>query len=168
VQSRDRGQQLAFQTIFRNESVDQAQGLLRNIRCSGEQDNWRLRPESSYFDGNLLPVHFGHKVVNNYNVNRVERGQFQSLATTRSGQNGIPEALKERSLAFEHVLVVVNAEKYPSFEARIRRWGHGSPSTTSIFNTWTQETVQNRSKQKLFCTTVCRSPSFTSCGLAVE
>src|ERR1019366_473545 len=53
---------------------------------------------------------------------------FQSLATTGSGQNGIPEALKERFLAFQHVLVIVDAKKYCWFEFRISRWGHGSPS----------------------------------------
>jgi len=66
------GQQLAGQTIFGYEGVDQIQRQLWNILRFGEQDDWCLWPEPPHFLGDLLPVHPGHEVVKNYNVNRMD------------------------------------------------------------------------------------------------
>jgi len=76
MQVRDRRQQVTSQTILSDKSVNQIQCVLRNIRSCGEQDDGSPRRESPHFDGKLLPVHLGHEVVDDYNVNRVHGGQF--------------------------------------------------------------------------------------------
>jgi hypothetical protein len=76
VQLRDRGQQLAGQTILGYESVNQFKGLLWDIHCRGKHDDGRLWPQPPHFDSNLSPVHFGHEVVNDDNVNRMHGGKF--------------------------------------------------------------------------------------------
>ena len=43
--------------------------LKRTIHCPGQHDDWRLRPKSPHLDGYLLPVLFGHEVIQDYNVN---------------------------------------------------------------------------------------------------
>jgi hypothetical protein len=72
VQVCDRGQQLAGQMIFGYKGVYQVQCRLGDTPSFGEQDDWCLRHEPSNFQGDLLPVHPGHKVVKNYNVNRMD------------------------------------------------------------------------------------------------
>lgn len=84
MQVRDRRQQVTSQTILSDKSVNQVQGVLRNIRRRGEQDDGSPRPEPPHFDGNFLPVHFGHDVFDDYNVNRVCGSQFKSLGTISS------------------------------------------------------------------------------------
>jgi hypothetical protein len=83
----DRGQQLAGQTILSYEIVYQLQGLLRNIHCCGKHDNWRLRPKPSHFDCNLFPVHLGHEIVGDHDINRMDGSQFQSFAAAGGCQN---------------------------------------------------------------------------------
>ena len=69
----------------------------------------------------LLPVYFGHGKVNDHNVDRMHGGYFQSLASARSSQNGIPEGLEKRFLVFQHVLVIVDAKDYSAGEFLINR-----------------------------------------------
>ena len=80
MQLRNRGQQLASQTILGYESVDTLQSLLRNVPCSGQHDNWRLWPKPSHFDGKVMTAHLWHGIVDDYNINRIDGSQFQSLA----------------------------------------------------------------------------------------
>jgi hypothetical protein len=69
----------------------------------------------------------------------------QSLAKVWSGQNGIPEALEEQFLALQHILVVVDAEKYAAQQYPISGYAHGF-TFTNQFSILVEETVQNCSK----------------------
>jgi hypothetical protein len=98
------------------------------------------QPESwtSHFDGNL----------------GVQRGQFQSFAPTWGGQDGIPETLKERFLAFQHVFVIVDAKNYSALKFRINGLGHGSPSKRH-FQYFGPGNCSKLLKLICFCNTVC-------------
>jgi hypothetical protein len=110
VQVFDRGQQLAGQTMLGYESVYQVQRLFRNAAFFGEQDDGCMRPEPPQFHCDFLTVPPGHEVVKNDNVNRMAGSQLQSLGPAGSRQYGITKGFEECPLAFQRVLVIVDAE----------------------------------------------------------
>ena len=65
------GQQLAGQTVLGDEGIYQVQRLFWNAQSFGEQDDRRLRPQPSQFDGDLLPVHRRYGVVQTHTFNRM-------------------------------------------------------------------------------------------------
>jgi hypothetical protein len=68
-------------------------------------------------------------------------GYRKPVSVLEAAGSGL-EGLEKQLLAFQYVLVIVDAEEDSALGFGINRWDHGSPSRT-IFNIPTQETVQN-------------------------
>jgi len=65
--------------ILGKKGVYRLQRLLRNIHRSRNLDDWRLRPEPSHLDGKFLAIHFGHEIVHDDNVNRMNGASSSPL-----------------------------------------------------------------------------------------
>ena len=57
-------------------SIDQLAGFLWNL-ASGKHDYWSFRSETPYFMGKLVPVHFGHLVIQKNGVKAAHRRERQ-------------------------------------------------------------------------------------------
>jgi hypothetical protein len=99
----------------------------QEYHSSRDHDDWRLRPEPSYLDGNFLAIHFGHEIVRDDNVNRMDGSQFQSLADVGSGENRVPKAFEKFLFALQQILVIVDAkDDFPSVH-QAGVWAHTLP-----------------------------------------
>jgi hypothetical protein len=96
---------------FSDKLVDIARNVLRNVYCSQEHYDFRLRLERSHFDRNFLSVHFGHTVVGDDHIHPISGGQFQPFAAAwshqtvypRSARNALSHSSTDRSLSIQRV-----------------------------------------------------------------
>jgi len=92
-------------------SIDQLAGFLWNL-ASGKHDYWSFRSEMPYFMGKLVPVHFGHLVIENNGVKAAHRRERQPSSRRCCGQNEVARLFEYASFVIHNLGAVVDAEKH--------------------------------------------------------
>jgi hypothetical protein len=153
VQPCCRAQRIAGAPLSSYKSVHDSQGLLGNIYCCRKHEDGRLRPKSSHFDCKLQPVHPRREIVHDYDVNQMDRSQFESFAAARCGQDGVPRSFKQSPFALQHILVIVDAKDYRVLQRFIDRGWHSASLKNPSSTLWARNTVHNRPNYSLSCDT---------------
>jgi hypothetical protein len=96
--------------VLGNKRIHHIIRVLWNLILAGKHDDWSFRPEALHLGGNVMPIHLGHAVVDDYRSKSASGCDLQALSSGGGSEHRKSTPLKQSSLVTQDAVIVVDAQ----------------------------------------------------------